>query len=124
MARVKLEIDSTIQTVAPRLEDTDGYVANALRNASRIKKEGGPGTAVRVRIGITGIGAKPNYRVERVLADGSTDGLPVTFRGDNHDPLFNDNEGLDESKWSEATMTDLQIRDYLAEIRNFKPRKK
>jgi len=56
-----------------------------------------------VRIGTTGTGQSPNYRVE------------VYFRGSDHKPHAK--ERMNDENWSSKTMNLEEVRSYLAEIK-------
>jgi hypothetical protein len=49
---------------------------------------------------------------------------PKTFRGDNHAPLFQINDDLNDTNWSTRSMSVEEMAELLGKIRNFTPMKK
>ncbi|KQP00286.1 hypothetical protein [Methylobacterium sp. Leaf91] len=94
----KIASDSTIATVWPHLTNQRNYVAGARHKAQQCRDQHGNAF---VKIGVTGSGQKPCYRVFYKGADGSE----VIFGSywDMHDPL--DNERALNSNWSSVAMT-------------------
>ncbi|WP_244480968.1 hypothetical protein [Methylobacterium sp. Leaf102] len=94
----KIAPDSTIATVWPHLVHQRSYVAGVLNKVRLCNKEHGNAF---VKIGVTGSGQKPCYRVFHLEADGSE-----TIFGsywDMHDTL--ENEHALNANWSIAAMS-------------------
>lgn len=105
--------DSTLRTVMPMLADPDAFVSRAFGVMHRQTREHGH---VAMRLGITGTGQFPNYRIE----DAATGRAIVAIDGANHEP-WPEGERFDAiGTWSEATMSREDVEALLGEIRNFK----
>jgi hypothetical protein len=105
--------DATIATVWPHLTDPRGYVAGARQKLMTCAEQHGN---AYVRIGVTGSGQKPCYRVFYKSADGSE-----TVYGsywDNHDPL--EISDAVTPNWSSASMDFGQVDAFLKEKVNWK----
>jgi hypothetical protein len=101
--------DATIASIVSKLGDRDQYVSHVYHNAKKaLKAHGAP---VLVRIGVTGTGDMPHYRVE-------APGFITTHRGDNHSFLFPPNDRLDEGNWSSSAMPLAEVELLLKTIRN------
>ncbi|CCV06480.1 conserved hypothetical protein [Mesorhizobium metallidurans STM 2683] len=120
MLKDRIPTDSTIASIANCLENPDHYVSQVYGKARRATKE--HGNSVAVRIGVLGTGAKPNYRTERVGESDSVFLVLASYRGDNHMPLFEVNDDLESSNWSERTMSVEELGELLGKIRNFVPK--
>jgi len=90
--------NSTIATVWPRLTHERKYVAGAWHKAMLCHKQYGNAF---VKIGITGSGQKPCYRVFYRIPEGAEE-IYGSYC-DMHDPL--DNERAINTNWSEAAMS-------------------
>ncbi len=84
MVADKIPSDSTIESVWTRLTHPRKYVSGVLAAMRKYRDEGGN---ISVRIGITGSGQKPYYRVFRQVDDG--DDVIFGSYYDNHEPLEN-----------------------------------
>lgn len=116
MSKVRgLPADATITSIARLLGNPEEYVRQTFGHLHRIRREAKANA--RLRIGRTGTGDMPNYRIEILAEDATVVGDPQTFRGDNHQPLFEDNSDLDEPRWSTATSTYAEVQALLGEIR-------
>lgn len=91
-----------------RLGDRDAYVRNVLDTMRKLARQNGP---VVVRIGITGTGTRPSYRVDR--ADGS---VLAAFDAQTHEP-FTDVDVSGRENWSTGAMTFQEVEDLLRSIR-------
>jgi hypothetical protein len=105
---MKIPANATIRDVLPSLKDKRGYVATVRHQMSKAQKEHGP---VKVRVGITGNGTLPSFRIDR------TDAAPIAFDGHYHP--FTDVQ-LSEENWSTESMTFQEIDDLLREIVNIR----
>jgi hypothetical protein len=102
----KLPSDATIETVWPHLIDPRAYVAGARQKMMTCAKQHGN---AHVRIGITGSGQAPCYRIFHKTQAGAE-----TIYGsywNNHDPL--DNSDAITNNWSTASMDFDQIDAFL-----------
>ncbi len=108
-----MEKDATVATVAPIMKNSDSYVANIRHLMVQAEKSRGP---VAVRVGVTGQGLHPSFRLETL--DGvfieSYDG--VTFRP------FGDLKTHGES-WSINRSNLQEITELLTKMRNYKSKK-
>ena len=106
--RKQLSADVTLWDVRASLKDEDKYVREALQT---LRKERAAHPDVALRLGITGTGAVPNYRVEAdgvalYAMDGATNSRwPAGFDFSNPE------------NWSEKTMTFSEVEDVLKAIR-------
>jgi len=94
----KIAPDSTIATVWPHLTHQRDYVAGARHKAHLCNEQHGNAF---VKIGVTGSGQKPCYRVFYKTADGVEEIFGSYW--DTHEPL--DNEHAINTNWSTAAMT-------------------
>jgi hypothetical protein len=143
MASNKILKDGTITAVLSRLHDKDKYISGVLRNMYDCKRAHG---SAAVRIGTTGEGAHPHYRVEPELGEvmewvyllGDDDLTPeqraqkeaelaVTyykaFNGRSHKQLSWGKDDLQAYSWSSQSMTLAQVQQLLNEVRGYKPKK-
>lgn len=73
---------------------------------------------VLLRLGVTGTGKLPNYRLE------SPDGSVIeAFDGNNHQPWPTGSSVLDGANWSSATMTLAEVEALLSEERRLERRR-
>ena len=102
----KLRRDETIRTVWNHLATPREYVAGVRHKMLQCQKKLGN---AHVRIGVTGTGSKPCYRVFSRHADGSE----TTFNSyyDNHEEL--ELGFADTGNWSTASMTFDEVTDFL-----------
>jgi hypothetical protein len=107
MAADKIPQDSTIATVWTRLTYQRRYVAGVLVAMRKCLSSHGNAS---VRIGITGSGQKPYYRIFAT----SDDGVEEIFGSyyDNHEPL--ENAFAQTYNWSRASMTFKELEDFFA----------
>jgi hypothetical protein len=107
--------DTTIADVLPTLDKPEHYVRGVLENLYLCKREWPSAT---VRIGITGRGIVPHYRVEYPAEAAGTPmpGIFDAFNGRNHKKLA-DEDVLRDEHWSSRAMTLEQVRDLLGQIR-------
>lgn len=106
--------DSTLRTVWPHLTHQREYVAGVRHKAERCNKEHGNAF---VKIGVTGTGQKPCYRVFYKSED-STEKIYGSY-WDTHQPL--DNEKAINTNWSTAAMTYDEV--HLLMLEKHPPRK-
>jgi hypothetical protein len=104
----KILSDSTIRSVWPHLTNQRDYVAGALNKARLCNKENGNAL---VRIGVTGSGQKPCYRVSFRNLSG-TEAIFGSY-WDTHAPL--DNEHAINTNWSTETMTYEEVHALMVE---------
>ncbi len=108
---MKLATDATLRDLLSRLADPDAFVSRTFGVMHKAAKTYGD---VRMRLGITGTGQYPNYRIE------DADGQPLmAINGANHEP-WPEGETFDGAgTWSQASMTKQEVESLLGEIRNF-----
>jgi len=121
----KLPDDATVAEVLPTLRNPEDYLRGMLENMMLCKREHG---GASVRIGTTGLGITPHYRVEPdkdyldvVLKDGG-DISPyfVAYHGSNHKRLDWGFDELQTSNWSAKLMTLNEIQVLLGNLRGFR----
>jgi hypothetical protein len=123
MARAKLADNATIEEIIDYLDNPVEYVRGVFGNMHKCKKD--HGTAF-VKIGTTGSGIAPHYRVEPEwqLDDFSRDELFdahfVAYNDRNHKALDWGFRELRSEHWSENKMSYDDVRNILALLRNFK----
>ncbi len=103
---MSLPRDSTIASVAHLLEKPEDYVPAVFGKINSSQRSDPPAA---VRIGVTGDGKFPNYRIEHPT------GLDGPFSGVTHNeitPLSERDDG-----WSQATMSFEEVRSLLARVR-------
>ena len=106
----KLPSNATVRDVLNTLGNADRFVSSVYGVMHRATKVHGP---VVMRLGITGIGRIPNYRLEQVSS-----GEPVVaLDGATHEPWPDGVDFTGMDNWSSATMSTVQVRDLLGEIR-------
>ena len=110
MARVKLERDATIETVISTLRKPEDYVCGVLEKLHACRKD--YGTAA-VRIGITGRGVAPYYRIVHGAQAGSPDRDDQIYGAfyDNHRPLEAQTSSEMNGHWSSRFMTLEDVQD-------------
>jgi hypothetical protein len=118
----RLSKDETLVSVKMGKEYLDGVLVNILAaEASGLDPE-----KLRIRIGVTGQGSRPNYRIESSQLEGIEftfnlpsggslklphSGLHKTFRGANHSEMVElDDLGSHERSWSTDTVSGSQIK--------------
>lgn len=102
---MKLQSDATLVDVYPHLAgERRVFVANVRHKMDKARKDHGP---VSVRIGITGNGSRPSFRIDR------TGAAPIAY--DANLRQFTDAE-LSESAWSTRSMSFEEVHDFLRRI--------
>lgn len=110
MAREQIPRNATIADVLPTLADQEDYVRRVLSTLSGMRREHGD---VVVRIGVTGKGFLPNYRVDHA----GELSVPISaFDGATHKP-FSEVASIDTDNWSTGSMTLDDVRGLLGRIR-------
>ena len=123
--------NATIADVRDDLVKPERYVRLVLSNIVAAEREHGP---VVVRIGVTGTGQFPHYRIDRrdrheIFDSELTVDIPFqTINGRNHQPLAIVPEGeeadiLRDEHWSNGDMTREEVMTLLGEIRRKGPRR-
>ncbi|MER9687877.1 MULTISPECIES: hypothetical protein [unclassified Mesorhizobium] len=124
MAGVKLSGNATVLDVVRTLDQPRGYVLGVFNNMHDYKRRHG---SAFVRIGITGRGMMPNYRLEPTndsvmgfLADlvqgGDVDRHFVAYHGRNHEQLDWGPKELKGPHWSSAYLDHETVRTLLLEL--------
>ncbi len=111
---------ATIQSVLDSLLKPDEYVSGVyqeLRNA----KKANPLNQVAVRLGITGRGISPYYRIVLDPKDGEpdTDDRIVGAYYDNHTPLEGSTSSANNESWSTRFMTIDEVESLLRSMRGY-----
>lgn len=104
----KIALDSTIATVWPHLTHQRDYVAGARHKAKQCYDKHGNAF---VKIGVTGSGQKPCYRVFYRTAEGAEEIFGSYW--DMHAPL--DNEHALNTNWSIAAMSYDEVHTLMVE---------
>ena len=106
--------DATLRDVRSMLPKAESFVRKILGVMLEHKQGHGP---IIMRLGITGTGQAPNYRLENTKGQ-----AVVAIDGVTHTP-WPAHERFDSSgNWSTATMTEEDIKQLIAEIRPFAPK--
>ena len=92
---MSLPPDATIATISHLLAKPADYIPAVFGRLNADHRAHAPAT---VRIGLTGEGKFPNYRIEHA------NGLTGPFSGQTHDSLANA-ENAQEETWSQLSMT-------------------
>ncbi len=116
--------NTKISDIVDSLDDAEAYVRGVLENMYLCRKEHG---SALVRVGITGRGIFPHYRVAPAgdqSGDVSIGGLKkfldnnfVAYNGRNHEELPWDFLELKEVHWSEAAMEIDEVKALLGRLR-------
>ena len=106
--------NSTLRELKPTLLNAESFVRRVLGVMLREKRTHGP---VVIRLGITGTGKAPNYRIEDA---GGTAVLAID--GANHEAWSEGAKFEEPENWSSATMSEQDIKDLIGEIRPYSPR--
>jgi hypothetical protein len=104
----KIPADSTIETVWPHLTNQKPYVSGALH---KLRQCNGMHGNASVRIGVTGTGQRPYYRITYTLSDGDEQIFGSFY--DNHDPLGNG--FVETSNWSSRSMLFDEVLHFYAD---------
>jgi hypothetical protein len=100
--------DSTVATVWPHLVNQREYVSGLLYKMRQCRAAHGNSF---VKLGVTGTGQRPYYRVFYVAPGCNDDAIFGSFY-DNHDELEN---GFVETKnWSSSSMSFDEVQDFYA----------
>jgi len=116
----------TIADIATRLNRPDEYMRRVLGNMSSCKKKHG---AAFVRIGTTGRGLAPHYRVEpefefeKILDGDLWDAQFVAYHGRSHKQLSWGFGELRDDHWSVDKMSFEEVQHLLGSLRSFERRK-
>ena len=116
----KIPHNNTIADIVGSLSKPEEYVRGVVGHLSECHIETGRNGAY-VRIGITGRGIVPNYRIEMPPLDEGSGYMPTwkAFRGSNHKILVDENILTDEN-WSNKSMSYHETRTLLGQIRSQK----
>jgi hypothetical protein len=97
MSQKSIAPDATIAHVVPTLGNPEEYVRQVLGTLYGVQREHGE---VVVRVGLTGKGHCPNYRVDAAATSTAID----AFDGQSHRP-FTDVKTIETQNWSTSSMT-------------------
>jgi hypothetical protein len=106
--------DATIMTVWPHLTHQRDYVSGVLHKMRQCNAKQG---ASSVKIGVTGTGQKPYYRIFSSSSGGCTEVIFGSFY-DNHDPL--ELGFADTNNWSSRSMTFDELLNFYADAIGYK----
>ncbi len=98
--------DSTILSVAPRLKRPRDFAANVLHLMKKAEQDHG---SVIVRIGITGMGILPNFRIESINGN-----MKVAYDGVTYKPFAE--AGTHDQNWSTHGTTYQEVADLVAKL--------
>jgi hypothetical protein len=123
---IKVANDATIVDIVTSLKNPAGYVRGVLANMADYRKE--QGTAV-VRIGTTGQGVVPHYRIQRehstvgeLVGFDDEAGYFMAFHGSNHERLEWGSAQLRGEHWSTRALTFEEVQALLGKLRGFTER--
>ena len=115
-------------TLADVIQTPEDYLCAVLRHLHRCRKENG-GNLV-LRIGITGRGIVPHYRIDehsrwKLFDNEENDNFAAVaaFNGRNHEPLVTEGEEpelLHDHNWSTRAMTFDEVKALLGSLRGIK----
>ena len=106
--------NATLRDLLPTLEKPESFVRQVVGVMHEATKEHG---AIVMRLGITGTGRAPNYRIER-----SEGGAPImALDGANHKQWPEGENFAAAPNWSSAIMTKDEVANLLGEIRGYRP---
>lgn len=125
MGMGKLNGNETIRDVVSSLAKPEPYVRGVLGNMSDFRRRG---IDPIVKIGTTGQGIYPHYRIEPANGDGSDIGAEITafletmiaFGGRNHKPMEWTAFDVRGEHWSEESMTYDEVQTLLGSLRGYK----
>ena len=109
MPQASISKDATIENVLPTLQKPEEYVRVILENLYKCEREH---QTCSVRIGITGEGKAPYYRIDYLDQDGSL-GLFGSFSG----KVAGQGIETHEETWSNKSMTKSEVAEVLGRIR-------
>ncbi len=108
-----LSKDAKLGDLLALLDNPEGYVREVFGVMHAANKAHGD---IVVRLGVTGTGKFPNYRIEP-----SQGGEPIfAVDGANHKRWPEGENFGDPANWSSSTMSTDQVRDLLGDIRNYR----
>lgn len=119
-----LHRDVIISDIVPNLERAEEYIRRVLGQMSACKKAHG---TAEVRLGITGQGIAPHYRVEPTLDmdtfNGNFEDYFAPFHGRSHEKLDWGPFDLKTDHWSDKVMSYDEVSDLLGSVRKLNKRK-
>lgn len=102
---------STLRSIRPLLADDSSFIGRAFDVLRRVERDHGGGSLL-LRVGITGTGQYPNYRIDDL------DGLAIAaIDGGSHQRWPGQDASDAATNWSDAAMTLTEVRVLLAEVR-------
>jgi hypothetical protein len=122
LPRFRLTTDATIAEIVDKLGDPEEYVRCVLGNMLDCEKRYGNAS---VRIGTTGHGIAPHYRVEPTKFDDIDQAIDsikdlVAFHGRSHKQLDWTLFQLQNLHWSTRAMSRHDIQTLLSDLRGYK----
>ena len=109
---MQLPADITLRDIRTRLADDDAYVRRVFGVMHRATRDHGD---IAVRLGITGTGKIPNYRIETI-----GNGKPLfAVDGATHERWPDDYGFAQPGNWSAIATSYAEVRALLGEMRGF-----
>lgn len=102
--------DATLRDVLPSLPNPESFVRQVVGVMHEAAKEHGE---IVVRLGITGTGKAPNYRIE----DANSGAPLIALDGANHQRWPDGENFSAATNWSSAAMTKDEVAKLLGELR-------
>ncbi|MEQ8510451.1 MAG: hypothetical protein RIB43_15710 [Rhodospirillaceae bacterium] len=114
--------NATIGDILSKLDNPTEYIRRVLANMHLCRKEFG---SALVRIGTTGQGVAPHYRIEpepdlQTLAE-NWDAHFTAYHGRSHKRLDWGFGELEDDHWSDESLTFEQVQSLLGDLRKSKP---
>ncbi|WP_238273231.1 hypothetical protein [Methylobacterium cerastii] len=115
MARVKLPVDATIASVQGTLKKPEAYICGVLTKLHAGQRVH---ASAAVRIGVTGRGISPYYRIVHGAQHGTPDDNSQIFGAfyDNHEPLEVATSSEMNGHWSTEFMTIEEVGQLRAQL--------
>jgi len=110
---VSLPKNATLRDVVPSLDKPESFVRQVVGVMHEVAKEHGD---IVMRLGVTGTGRSPNYRVESALSGEQI----MALDGANHKRWPDGENFSGVGTWSTAVMTKDEVSKLLGEIREFR----
>ena len=111
-----LEKSTVLSELGHSLLKPDDYLRRIIGRLSSKQDRGhGAEETAWVRIGITGDGKAPNYRIEFKTDDPPFYGISGSYNGLSHRELVNE-DILEEGNWSSERMSLRDIQKFLAQL--------
>ena len=110
MSQKTIGPEDTIADVVPLLGNWEAYISQVLQTMHEMRRAHGD---VVVRIGITGTGSRPSYRIDRT----DTGETIAAYDAQTREPY---QAGVDSENWSLRSMTLDEVAQLLGSLRSVK----